>query len=83
MTAWPDTTTTPSLSLQTTQQWPAVGLITDNDETAYREEVGDLVVWCQNNNLSRNVFKTKGMIVHYSKRRTAHPPYLIDCSGAG
>ena len=23
-----------------------VGLITDNDETAYREEVRDLAVWC-------------------------------------
>jgi hypothetical protein len=28
-----------------------VGLITDNDETAYREEVRDLAVWCQDNNL--------------------------------
>jgi hypothetical protein len=26
-----------------------VGLITDNDETAYREEVRDLKVWCQGN----------------------------------
>ena len=24
-----------------------VGLITDNDEPAYREEVRDLAVWCQ------------------------------------
>jgi hypothetical protein len=29
-----------------------VGLITDNDETAYREEGRDLAVWCQDNNLS-------------------------------
>ena len=28
-----------------------VGLITDNDETAYGEEVRDLTVWCQYNNL--------------------------------
>jgi hypothetical protein len=28
-----------------------VGLRTDNDETAYREEVRDLAVWCQDNNL--------------------------------
>ena len=33
-----------------------VGLITDNDN---REEVRDLVVWCQDNNLSLNVIKTK------------------------
>ena len=35
------------------------GLITDNDETAYREEVRDLAVWCQDNNLSLNVSQTK------------------------
>ena len=31
-----------------------VGLITDNVETAYREEVRDLAVWCQDNNHSLN-----------------------------
>ena len=55
-----------------------VGLITDNDETAYREEVRDLGGWCQNNNLSLNVTKTKEMIVDYRKRRTEHTPILID-----
>jgi hypothetical protein len=29
-------------------------LITDYDETAIREEVRDLAVWCQDNNLSLN-----------------------------
>jgi gmma-aminobutyric acid receptor subunit gamma/cGMP-dependent protein kinase 2 len=37
-----------------------VGLITDNDDKAYREEIRDLTVWCKDNNLSRNVIKTKG-----------------------
>jgi hypothetical protein len=55
-----------------------VGLITDNDETAYREEVRDLVGWCQNNNLSLNVTKTKEMIVDYRKRRTEHTPIPIN-----
>ena len=55
-----------------------VGLITNNDETAYREEVRDLAVWCQNNNLSLNLIKTKEMIVDYRKRRTEHAPILID-----
>ena len=36
-----------------------VGLITDNNETDYREEVRDLAVWCQDNNLSLNIIKTK------------------------
>ena len=45
-----------------------VGLITNDDETAYREEVRDLLLmWCQDNNLSLNVSKTKKLIVHYRK----------------
>ena len=55
-----------------------VGLISDNDKTAYREEVRDLAVWCQDNNLSLNVIKTKEMIVDYRKRRTEHAPILIN-----
>ena len=39
-----------------------VGLITENDETANREEVRDLAVWCQDNDLSLNVSKTKELI---------------------
>jgi hypothetical protein len=55
-----------------------VGLITDNNETAYREEVRDLAVRCQDNNLSLNVIKTKEMIVDYRRRRTDYAPILID-----
>uniref|UniRef100_A0A674ED18 Reverse transcriptase domain-containing protein n=1 Tax=Salmo trutta TaxID=8032 RepID=A0A674ED18_SALTR len=55
-----------------------VGLITDNNETAYREEVRDLTVWCKDNNLSLNVIKTKEMIVENRKRRTEHAPIVID-----
>ena len=51
-----------------------VGLITDNNETACREEVKDLSVWCQDNNLSLNVSKTKELIVDYRKRWTNRPP---------
>jgi hypothetical protein len=36
-----------------------VGLITDNDETAHREEGRDLAVLCQDNNLSLNMSKIK------------------------
>jgi hypothetical protein len=36
-----------------------VGLIINNDETAYREEVRALGVWCQVNNLSLNVNKKR------------------------
>jgi hypothetical protein len=55
-----------------------VGLITDNNETAYREEVRDLTVWCKNNNLSINMIKTKEIIVDYRKRKTVHAPILFD-----
>ena len=40
-----------------------VVLITNNNETAYREEARDLAVWCQDNNFSLNVIKTKEMIM--------------------
>jgi hypothetical protein len=72
----PNTTPTPSLSLLTTQ---VVGLITDNDETAYWEEVRELAVWCQDNDISLNVSKTKELIVYYRKRRAEQ----AGCSGAG
>jgi hypothetical protein len=55
-----------------------VGLITDNDETAYREEVRELAVWCQENNLSLNVSKTKELIVDYRKRRAEQATINID-----
>ena len=48
------------------------------NETAYREEVKDLAVWCQGNNLSLIVIKRKEIIVDYRKRRTEHTPILID-----
>ena len=51
-----------------------VGRITNNDKTAYREEVRDLAMWCKDNNLSLNVIKTKEMIVVYRKKRTEHTP---------
>jgi hypothetical protein len=62
-----------------------VGLNTDNDKTAYREEARDLAGWCQNNNLSLNITKTKEMIVDYRKRSTEHDPILVDGAenGAG
>ena len=57
-----------------------VGLITDNNDTAYREEVRNLAVWCQDTNLSLNVSKTKELILYYRKRRAKQA--LINISGA-
>ncbi|XP_055724603.1 uncharacterized protein LOC129815157 [Salvelinus fontinalis] len=52
-----------------------VGLITNKDETAYREDVR---VWCQENNLPLNVNKTKEMIVDFRKQQRDHPPIHIN-----
>jgi hypothetical protein len=49
-----------------------VGLSTDHDEAAYAEDVRDLAVWCQDNNLSLNVSKTKELIVDYRIQRGEH-----------
>ena len=55
-----------------------VGLITDHDESAYKDEVRDLAVWCQDNNLSLNIIKTKELIVDYMRNRGEHAPILIN-----
>ena len=55
-----------------------VGLITNNDETAYREVVRELAVWCQDNKFSLNMSKTKELIVDYRKRRAEHAPIHTD-----
>ena len=55
-----------------------VGLITNDDETAYREEVRAQGVWCLENNLSLKVNKTKEMIMDFRKQQRVHPPIHID-----
>ncbi|KAK0152895.1 RNA-directed DNA polymerase from mobile element jockey [Merluccius polli] len=46
-----------------------IGLISSNDESAYRDEVQSLAAWCVDNNLSLNATKTKEIIVDYRKTR--------------
>ncbi len=53
-----------------------IGLITDNDETAYREEVSTLTKWCQENHLSLNIDKTK--VVDFKRQSREHTPITID-----
>ena len=50
-----------------------VGMITNNDETTYREEVRALGVWCKENNLSTNINKRKELIVDFRKHQREHP----------
>ncbi|KAK1803894.1 hypothetical protein P4O66_003838 [Electrophorus voltai] len=49
-----------------------MGLISDNDERAYLEEIKQLENWCQGNNLLLNVSKTKELIVDCSKKQERH-----------
>ncbi len=46
-----------------------LGLISNNDETAYLDEIERLTSWCQDNCLSLNVSKTKELIVDFRKRQ--------------
>ena len=45
------------------------GLITDDDDTHYRQEIDRFVEWCDENYLELNVSKTKEMIVDFRKNR--------------
>ena len=62
-----------------------VGLISNNDVTAYREEMRALAEWCQANNLSLNVNKMKELIVGFRKQQRQHASVHIegDSSGEG
>ncbi len=48
-----------------------IGLIQDGDESAYRQEVKELAVWCSLHNLELNMLKTVEMFVDF--RRTPPP----------
>ncbi len=51
-----------------------IGLIQDGDESAYRQEVEQLAVWCSHNNLELNMLKTVEMIVDF-RRNPQHSPH--------
>ncbi len=62
-----------------------IGLIQDGDESAYRQEVEQLAVWCILNNLELNTLKTVEMFVDF-RRKPPFPPIHhheqhSDCSG--
>ncbi len=55
-----------------------IGLITDDNETAYREEVSTLIKWCQANHLSINIDKTKELVVDFRRQSREHTLIIID-----
>ncbi|CAM4448206.1 unnamed protein product [Leuciscus chuanchicus] len=50
----------------------------DANEQTYREEVRQLVDWCNRNNLLLNVDKTKEIIVDFRRKQHSHTPLLIN-----
>ncbi len=55
-----------------------LGLINNNDETAYLDEVERLTSWCQDNSLSLNMSKTNELIVNFRKRQQRpYTPLMI------
>ncbi len=55
-----------------------LGLVSNNDEAAYLDEVERLTSWCQDNCLSLNMSKTKELIVDFRKRQQRpYTPLMI------
>ncbi len=61
-----------------TDDTTVVGLITDDNESAYKVEVHTLTNWCHNNNLFLNISKTKELVVDFRRRTSERPPIIID-----
>ena len=56
-----------------------IGLITNSDESEYRDQVNKLISWCNDNNLELNVNKTKEMIVDVRRKKSSPPsPVVVD-----
>ncbi len=56
------------------------GLISNNNETHYRDEVAQQAEWCGANNLFLNVSKTKEVVMGFRRNSGDHPPLTIDSS---
>ncbi|KAI4886925.1 hypothetical protein NFI96_030443 [Prochilodus magdalenae] len=72
------TRTSPTSSYDVKDDTTIVGLISNNNEEAYREEVSFLTHWCRENNLSLNVNKTKELVVDFRKQERVHTPITIN-----
>ncbi len=62
-----------------------IRVIQEGDESAYRQEVKELAVWCNLNNMELNMLKTVEMIVDFRRNPPALPPthhheQLCNCS---
>lgn len=64
------------MSEEESEDTVVVGLISNNTETAYLQEIRNLKNWCQENNLLINVRKTKELIMDFSKRQVRNYQFL-------
>eukprot|EP00061_Rhincodon_typus_P014395 g41387.t1 len=55
-----------------------VGRISNKDESKYRREIESLVTWCNENNLSLDISKTKELIIDFRKKGGEHDPIYIN-----
>lgn len=55
-----------------------VGLVSGEDETAYRDKLQRLAVWCSDNNLTLNCSKTKELIINFRKSSVVMTPLYIN-----
>ena len=53
------------------------GLITDDDDNNYRQEIDSFVEWCDDNYLELNVSKTNEMIIDFRKVKRVHDEIVI------
>ncbi|KAK3543672.1 hypothetical protein QTP70_026887, partial [Hemibagrus guttatus] len=62
------TATDPSVKLlKFADNTPVISIISDGDESAYRQEVEQLAVWCRLNNLTLNTLKTVEMDLKWER----------------
>ena len=57
-----------------------VGLISNNDESEYNEQIYEVVLWCKAYNLLLNAAKTKELIFDFRHCNISHVPLFIDNS---
>jgi hypothetical protein len=76
---------TPNSIIKFADDTTVVCLITNDDETAYREEVRTLGVWFQENDLSLNVSKSKrdDRGLQETAKGASPYPHERDSSGGG
>ncbi|XP_068116810.1 baculoviral IAP repeat-containing protein 1e-like [Hyperolius riggenbachi] len=55
-----------------------IGLVSENDEQAYRKEVDRICNWCSENGLVLNTAKTVEMVIDFRKHASIPPPIYIE-----